>query len=60
MSPGRVRWPRVIEAVERLTAAGVTVIREDGPPGVPDHMVMADPEGNEFDLLDIRPRFGVP
>ena len=49
--PWEVRWPRVIEAVGRLTAAGATVIREDGEPGRPDHMVMADPEGNEFDLL---------
>lgn len=37
------------EAVERLTAAGATVIHEDHlEDGTPDHVVMADPEGNEF------------
>jgi predicted enzyme related to lactoylglutathione lyase len=41
----------VIEAVERLIAAGATVIREDELQGKPDHMVMADPEGNEFCVL---------
>lgn len=50
-TPWEVRWPRVIEAVERLTAAGATVIREDVLQGKPDHVVMADPEGNEFDVL---------
>jgi predicted enzyme related to lactoylglutathione lyase len=38
-------------AVERLTAAGATVIREDVQDGTPDHVVMADPEGNEFCVL---------
>jgi predicted enzyme related to lactoylglutathione lyase len=46
-----VRWPRVTEAVERLTTAGASVIREDLDDGVPDHVVMADPEGNEFCVL---------
>jgi catechol 2,3-dioxygenase-like lactoylglutathione lyase family enzyme len=47
--PWGVRWARVTEAVERLTAAGATVIREDAlDDGTPDHVVMADPEGNEF------------
>jgi Glyoxalase-like domain len=41
----------VIEAVNRPVAAGATVIHEDVWDGVPDHVVMADPEGNEFDLL---------
>lgn len=50
-TPWEVRWPRVMEAVERLTAAGATVIREDELQGKPDHMVMVDPEGNEFCLL---------
>jgi hypothetical protein len=49
--PWEVRWPRVTEAVQRLTAAGATVIREDVQDGIPDHVVMADPEGNEFDVL---------
>jgi hypothetical protein len=31
--------------------AGATVLRADGDLGRPDHMVMADPGGNEFDLL---------
>jgi hypothetical protein len=35
-------------AVQRLTGAGATVIREDVQDGVPDHLFMADPEGNEF------------
>jgi Glyoxalase-like domain len=34
-----------------LTAAGATVIREDEWHGRPDHVVMADPEGNEFCLV---------
>ena len=46
--PWEVRWPRVTEAVERLTAAGATVIREVAQDGQADHVVMADPEGNEF------------
>jgi len=50
-TPWEVRWPRVIEAVERLTAAGATVIRQDEWQGKPDHVVMADPEGNEFCLV---------
>jgi hypothetical protein len=50
-TPWETRWPRVVEAVERLTAAGASVIREEALDGRPDHMVMADPEGNEFCLL---------
>jgi Glyoxalase-like domain len=50
-TPWEVRWPLVVEAVERLTAAGATVIREDEFEGRPDHVVMADPEGNEFCLV---------
>lgn len=42
------RWPRVTEAVERLRAAGATVIGEVLQDGIPDHVTMADPEGNEF------------
>jgi predicted enzyme related to lactoylglutathione lyase len=41
----------VTEAVERLTTAGATVIHEDVQDGMPDHVVMADPEGNEFCVL---------
>ena len=49
--PWEVRWPRVTAAVTRLTDAGASVIRVDPPDGQPDHVVMADPEGNEFDVL---------
>jgi predicted enzyme related to lactoylglutathione lyase len=49
--PWEVRWQRVTEAVERLISAGATVIREDVQDGTPDHVVMADPEGNEFCVL---------
>ena len=49
--PWEVRWPRVTGAVARLMAAGATVIREDMQNGTPDHMVMADPEGNEFCIV---------
>ncbi len=49
--PWGARWPRLIDMVERLTAAGGTVIREDALAGKPDHMVMADPEGNEFCIV---------
>ncbi|MFC9650023.1 MULTISPECIES: VOC family protein [unclassified Streptomyces] len=50
-TPWEVRWPRVVEAVERLTAAGATVVREEDLAGRPDHVLMADPEGNEFCLV---------
>jgi hypothetical protein len=49
--PQDARWSRVTAAVTRLTDAGATVIAVDPPDGVPDHMVMADPEGNEFCVL---------
>lgn len=38
------RWTAIQEAVSRLEGAGATVLRED--PG--HHVIMADPEGNEF------------
>ncbi|WP_026923555.1 VOC family protein [Glycomyces arizonensis] len=41
---GDDRWERIAAEAERLKAAGATVIDEaEG-----HHMVMADPEGNEF------------
>ncbi|MEU1753808.1 VOC family protein [Micromonospora matsumotoense] len=46
-----VRWPRVQAAVVKLVAAGGSVLRVDGADGTPDHVTMADPEGNEFDVL---------
>ncbi|WP_381804071.1 VOC family protein [Streptomyces niveus] len=50
-TPWETRWPRVVAAVERLTAAGATVIREHESQGRPDHVEMADPEGHEFCLV---------
>ncbi|MCX5312482.1 VOC family protein [Streptomyces sp. NBC_00154] len=50
-TPWEVRWPRVTETVARLTAAGATVVREHDMDGRPDHVEMADPEGNEFCVL---------
>jgi catechol 2,3-dioxygenase-like lactoylglutathione lyase family enzyme len=41
---GDERWARIRQAADRLTAAGATSLREY--PGT--HIVMADPEGNEF------------
>ncbi len=38
------RWARITETLARLTAAGATALREF--PG--HHVIMADPEGNEF------------
>jgi hypothetical protein len=49
--PWDVRWPRVLAAVERLTQAGATFEREDVWEGKPDHILMLDPEGNEFCVL---------
>lgn len=50
-TPWEVRWPRVVEARERLTAAGATVVAEYDMQGRPDHVMLADPEGNEFCLV---------
>ena len=38
------RWARIVEEVERLTSAGGTALQEFAG----HHVVMADPEGNEF------------
>ena len=38
------RWARITKEVDRLTAAGATVLQ----PFPAHHVVMADPEGNEF------------
>jgi Glyoxalase-like domain len=46
--PQEIRWPKVAEKVRRLLEAGATIVREDQVNGVPSHVVMADPEGNEF------------
>ncbi|MGD9985806.1 VOC family protein [Pseudonocardia sp.] len=45
VDPG-LRRSRVDTEVQRLTGLGATVLRD-----VPDHVTMADPEGNEFDVL---------
>lgn len=35
----------------KLVAAGGAVVRQDDEDGHPDHIVMRDPEGNEFCVL---------
>lgn len=40
------RWSLITDHVDRLTAAGGTVVRVDDD----HHVTMADPEGNEFDV----------
>jgi catechol 2,3-dioxygenase-like lactoylglutathione lyase family enzyme len=42
------RRSRIDKAVERLTAAGAKVQQEVEQDGNLDHVVMTDPEGNEF------------
>jgi Glyoxalase-like domain len=49
--PWTERWAKVTATVARLTAAGATVLNESMQDGVPDHIVLADPEGNEFCVL---------
>ncbi|MFC4945318.1 VOC family protein [Pseudonocardia sp. GCM10023141] len=46
--PHAQRWPLVLAAVERLTAAGAVVVQVYSIGGRPDHVQLADPEGNEF------------
>lgn len=46
--PWEQRWPRVRAAADRLVAAGGAEVRVDDMDGRPDHIVMEDPEGNEF------------
>lgn len=41
-------WPRVLAEVDRLTAAGAAVMRQVDIDGHGDHVVMSDPEGDEF------------
>jgi hypothetical protein len=49
--PASVREPRIRATVERLTAAGARVVGEHvGGTGL-DHVVLQDPEGNEFCVL---------
>lgn len=42
--PPEQKWSRIVDEVERLTAAGATVLALFQG----HHVVMADPEGNEF------------
>jgi hypothetical protein len=49
--PWEQRWPRVLAELEKLVAAGATVLATVEELGQPDHVVLADPEGNEFCLL---------
>jgi hypothetical protein len=46
-----LRWPLVIDKVKELVAAGATVVHEYDLGGRPDHVMMLDPEGNEFCVL---------
>lgn len=46
--PWAQRWPRVTAEVERLTGLGARILQQHEGPEGPDHVVMADPEGNEF------------
>ncbi|HEY4022805.1 MAG TPA: VOC family protein [Pseudonocardiaceae bacterium] len=41
----------MLAAAEKLTAAGATLLVTAEVLGKPDHLVMADPEGNEFCLV---------
>ena len=43
-----VRRTRITAHVERLVAAGASVLREELFDGQLDHVVLADPEGNEL------------
>ena len=42
------RWRRVLAAVARLEGLGAVVVAQVDEGGRPDHMLMGDPEGNEF------------
>ena len=46
--PWDERQARILAKVERLVAAGGSVLREDSFQDRLDHVVMADPEGNEL------------
>ncbi len=46
--PWSLRERRIRDTVERLVTAGATVLDEHEFEGQLDHVVMADPEGNEF------------
>ena len=47
-TPWPQRWSRVVEEVLRLERLGASSLVTVELAGQPDHVVMADPEGNEF------------
>jgi hypothetical protein len=47
-TPHDERWPRVRAAADRLIAAGATELGVVDLDGLPDHVVLTDPEGNEL------------
>ncbi|MCK0112714.1 VOC family protein [Ornithinimicrobium sp. F0845] len=47
-TPWEQRWPRVTGEVARLGRLGAQVVQEVPPGERPDHVIMVDPEGNEF------------
>ena len=47
-TPHDERWPRVRAAAYRLIVAGATELAVVDLDGRPDHVVLADPEGNEL------------
>jgi hypothetical protein len=49
--PFDVRWARVMAVVETLVGAGGPVVALHTNGDEPDHVVMADPEGNELCVL---------
>jgi hypothetical protein len=49
--PWDLRWPLVLDKVAALVTAGATVVHEYDLDGRPDHVMMLDPEGNEFCVL---------
>jgi hypothetical protein len=48
--PHAERWARIAAAADRLVAAGASVVGQEDLRGLPHHLVLADPEGNEFCL----------
>lgn len=46
--PAAVRDPLIRGKVRQLTAIGASVVQEHHVGGELDHMVLTDPEGNEF------------
>ncbi|WP_433604061.1 VOC family protein [Dactylosporangium sp. CA-139114] len=47
-TPWEERWPKVRAKADRLIAAGATEQAVFDLEGRPDHVVLLDPEGNEF------------